>query len=78
MHICVSKLTIIGSGNGLSPRRRQPIIRTTVRILLILPYEAKLSEGLIEIHMILVKKIHLKMSSAKWRPFCPGPNVINK
>ena len=27
-HICVSKLTIIGSDNGLSPGRRQAIIRT--------------------------------------------------
>ena len=27
-HICVSKLTIIGSDNGLSPSRRQPIIWT--------------------------------------------------
>ena len=28
MHICISKLTIIGSDNGLSPRRRQAIIWT--------------------------------------------------
>ena len=27
-HICVSKLTIIGSDNGLSPDRRQAIIWT--------------------------------------------------
>ena len=28
MHICVSKLTIIGSDNGLSPGRHQAIIWT--------------------------------------------------
>ena len=33
-HICVSKLTIIGSDNGLSPGRRQAIIWTNAGILL--------------------------------------------
>ena len=37
MHICVSKLTIIGSDNGLSPGRRQAIIWTNAGILLIGP-----------------------------------------
>ena len=36
-HICVSKLTIIGSDNGLSPGRRQAIIWTNAGILLIGP-----------------------------------------
>ena len=36
-HICVSKLTIIGSDNGLSPGRRQAIIWTNAGILLIRP-----------------------------------------
>ena len=34
IHICVSKLTIIGSDNGLSPGRRQAIIWTNAGILL--------------------------------------------
>ena len=34
-HICVCKLTIIGSDNGLSPERRQAIIWTNAGILLI-------------------------------------------
>ena len=34
-HICVSKLTIIGSDNGLSPGRRQAIVWTNDGILLI-------------------------------------------
>ena len=36
-HICVGKLTIIGSDNGLSPGRRQAIIWTIAGILLIGP-----------------------------------------
>ena len=34
-HICVGKLIIIGSDNGLSPGRRQAIIWTNAGILLI-------------------------------------------
>ena len=64
MHICVRKLTIIGSDNGLSPRRRQAIIRTNAEILLIRPFETKFSEILIEIKKFSFKKMHLKMSSA--------------
>ena len=37
--ICVSKLTIIGSGNGLSPGRRQVIISTNAEVSLIETYE---------------------------------------
>ena len=36
-HICVSTLTVIGSDNGLLPGRRQAIIWTNARILLIKP-----------------------------------------
>ena len=36
-HICVSKQTIIGSDNGLSPDRLQAIIWTNVELLLIGP-----------------------------------------
>ena len=39
MHICVSKLTIIGSDNGLLPGRRQAIIQTSAGIVLIKPLE---------------------------------------
>ena len=35
MHICVSKLTIIGSYDGLWPGRSRAIIRTNAGILLI-------------------------------------------
>ena len=67
-HICVGKLTIIGSDNGLSPVRRQAIIWTNAGILLIRPSGTNFSEILIEIDVFSFKKMHLKMSSAKWRP----------
>ena len=75
-HICVSKLTIIGSNNGLAPVRRQAIILTSAYILLIGPLGINFSEILIEIHAFSFRKIHLKMSSGKWRPFCLGLNVL--
>ena len=42
-HICVSKLTTIGSDNGLSPGQRQAIIWTNAGILLIRPSGANFS-----------------------------------
>ena len=75
-HICVSKLTIIGSDNGLSPGRRQAIICTNAGILLIRTLGTKVSEILSEIHAFSFKKKHLKTSSAKRRPFCLGLNVL--
>ena len=41
MHICISKLTIIGSDNGLSPRRHQTIIWTNAAVLFIWPLGPK-------------------------------------
>ena len=75
-HICVVKLTIIGSDNGLSPRRRQVIIWTNVGILLIGPLGTNFIDILIGIQTFSFNKMHLKMSSAKWRPFCLGLNVL--
>ena len=76
MHKCVSKLTIIGSNNGLSPGRRQALIWTNAGILLIGPVGTNFSEILIEIYTFSFKKMHLKILSAKWRPFCLGLNVF--
>ena len=76
MHICVGNLTIIGSDNGLSPGRRQAIIWTNAGILLIGPPETNFSEMLIGIHTFSFKKIHSKMLSGKWWPFCLGLNVL--
>ena len=68
-HICVGKLTIIGSDNGLSPGRRQAIIWTNDGILLIEPLGTNLSEIWSEIQTLSFKEMHLKMSSAKQRLF---------
>ena len=68
-HMCVSWLTIIGSENGLSPDRRQAIIWANTGRFLIGPLETNFSEISIEIHTFSLKKVHLKMSSGKWRPF---------
>ena len=75
-HICVSKLTIIASDNGLSPGRRQATIFNNAGILSIGPLGTKFSEILIEILTFSFTKMSLKVSSAKWRPFCLGLNVL--
>ena len=75
-HICVGNLIIIGSDNGLSPGRRQSTIWTNTGILLIWPLGTNFNEILIGIQTFSFKKMHLKMSSAKWRPFCLGLNVL--
>ena len=75
-HICVGKLTIIGSDNGLAPDRRQAIIWTNDGKLLIGPIGTNFSEILIEILTFSFKKMHLKVLSAKRRPFCLGLNVL--
>ena len=76
-HICVSQLTIICSDNGLSPDRRQAIIWTNAGILLIGLLGTSFSEILIEILTFSFKKLRLKVSSAKRRPFCLGLNVLS-
>ena len=63
-HICVNKLTIIGSDNGLSPGRRQAIVWTNAGILLIGPMRTNFSEIIVGIQTFSFRKMHLKMSSA--------------
>ena len=60
-HICVGKLAIIGSDNGLSPGRRQAIIWTNAGILLSGPLRTNFSGILIRIQTFSFKKMHLKM-----------------
>ena len=75
--MCVGNLTIIGPDNGLLPGRPQAFIWTNAGILLIGPWGTNFSEILMGIQTFSFKKMHLKMSSAKWRPFCLGLNVLN-
>ena len=76
MQICVSKLTISGSDNGFSPVWCQAITWTIADLLLIEPLGTNVSEIWKEIPTFSFKKMHLKMSSGKWRPFCLGLNVL--
>ena len=75
-HICVSKLTTIGSDNGLSPGRRQAIIWTNAGLLLIQTLGTNFSEILREIYIFSFKKMDLKMSFGKCRPSCLGLNLL--
>ena len=77
-HISLGKCTINSSDNGLSPGWRQAIIWTNAGILLIEPLGTNFSEILIRIQIFSIKKMCLKMSSAKWRPFCLCLNVLNE
>ena len=62
-HICVSKLRIIGSDNGLLPGQHQAIIKTNAGILLIGPFGTNFGEIIIKFYIFSFKKRHLKMSS---------------
>ena len=75
-HVCINKLTIIGSDNGLSPGRHQAIIWTNAGILLIRNSGKNFNEILSEFHIFLFKKMHLNMLSTKWQQFCLGLNVL--
>ena len=79
VHICVSKLTIIGSDNGLPPDRRQAIIWTNAGILLIRTLGTNFSEILGETHFHsrkciwkwrLRKGVYLDSASVSWRELC--------
>ena len=76
-HKRISKLTIIGSENGLIPGGHQAIIWTNDGILLIGPLRTNFSEILIEIHTFSFRKMDLKMSAGKWQPFCLSLSVLS-
>ena len=59
-HICISKLTIIGSDDGLSPDQRQAIIWTNAGILITGCLGTKFSEILIKIHIFHPRKCILR------------------
>ena len=76
-HLCVSESGQHWFINGFSPIRRQAIILTSAGLLSIGPLERKFNEILINIKNFSLTKMHLKISSAKWRPFCPGEDELN-
>ena len=75
-YICVTKLAIIGSDDGLSPGRREAIILTIAGIMFFEPLETNFREILSEIHMF-VWKIRLKLSPGNKRIFCLELSVLN-
>ena len=60
VHTCVSKPTIIGRDNGLSPGRRQAIIWTNTGIMLIVSVGTNSGEILIKILTVSLKKKRFK------------------
>ena len=75
--MCVIKLTTFGLDNGLSPVRRQAIIWTNAWLLSIGPLGTNFSDNFIKMQNFSFMKKRLKISSAKWQPFCPGENELN-
>ena len=76
-HICVSKLTIIGSDNGLSPGRRQAIIWTNAEILLIGHLGKNFSGILIEIHTFSFKENAFENVVWKTAAILSRPQCVN-
>ena len=76
-YICVRELTNIGSDNGLSPGRRRAIIWINAGVLLIGPLGTNFNKIWVEIQTSSFIKMRLKVSSAKWRPFCLCLNVLS-
>ena len=77
-HICINKLTIIGSGNGLSPGWCEVIIWTNAGILLIRTLGTNFDKILSEIQTFSFNKMHLKMATLKCLQGLPclGVNVL--
>ena len=69
-HICVGEQGQHWFGNRLSPVRCQAITWTNDALLPIRPLRTNFSGILIESLTFSLKKIHLKMLSARWQPFC--------
>ena len=74
-HICVSKITIIGSDNGLLPGWCPAIIWTNAGTLLIGTLGTNLNQILSDIHIFSFREMYLKMSYGKWKPFCLDFNM---
>ena len=75
-HIYFSDMGALGPSNGLSLCRRQAITWPNIDVLSIELLGTNCSEILIKTHDSFMK-MHLKVSSAKWRLFCLGFNMLN-
>ena len=66
----------IGLGNGLSPVQCQAIMWTNAGLLSVRPLGTNLSEIQMERLSFSFTKMHLKISSVKWQPFCQGEDEL--
>ena len=78
MHICVNKITITGSDNGLLAGQSQAIIWNNAWILLIGHLGTNFRDILIWIQTFSLRKTRLKTSAAKCCPVRLSLNVLNK
>ena len=76
-HICTSKVTIIGSDNGLSPVRRQAIIWTNAEILLIEPLGTTLSDIFIEVDTFSILENIFENVAWKMAAIWSQPQYVN-
>ena len=67
---------IIGSDNDLSPGWYQSNIWANAGIMLIRPLGTNVNEILNTIYTSSFTKMHWKMSSVKWPPYCLGLNML--
>ena len=74
-HISISKLTVIGSDNGLLPVQHQAIIWTSAAILLIRPKGTYFSEILSKIKKFIEENAFENVT-CKVAPFCPGGDEL--
>ena len=72
MHICVGKLAITGSDDGLAPGRRQAIFWTNAAVLLIRTLGTNFSDILSEINTLsnAFENVVCEMASIFSRPEC--------
>ena len=75
-HVSVNK-AITGSDNGLLPAPCQAIIWTKAGLLPFKPLANEFNWNLNQNKAFSFKKMHLKMWSAKWQPFCLSLNVLH-
>ena len=75
-HISFSKLTIIGSGNGLSPDRHQVILWIKAGILLMWSFGTDFSEPPNRNSYIFILEDALENVVWKWQSFCVGLNML--
>ena len=73
----VVKWVIIASGNGLSLMWHQAVVWTTAGLFLIGSLRTNFSEIRTKNVYIFRQDIEVEISSAKWRPFCLGFNILN-